>query len=206
MTAEEKKAKHAAYMRKWYRRHPGAKRASYLKNADGNRRKARDRMARKRATDPAFRARQDASNRAYAIANRAKVSAYQKAWRAAHRDRLPGYGRKFMAQSRVLYLIGRAKIRAKRRGVPFSPLVDDITIPEFCPVLGIKLAAVGRSRNDPAAPSLDRIIPELGYVRGNVRVISNRANSLKSNATADELIRVANWVVRETARVRSEIG
>ena len=38
----------------------------------------------------------------------------------------------------------------------------------------------------PDSPSLDRIVPELGYVKGNIRVISNRANHLKSDATLEE--------------------
>lgn len=36
-------------------------------------------------------------------------------------------------------------------------------------------------------PSVDRIIPELGYTKGNVRVISNRANLLKNNASIEEI-------------------
>lgn len=42
------------------------------------------------------------------------------------------------------------------------------------------------------SPSIDRIIPELGYTKGNIRVISNRANLLKSNATIEELQKVIN--------------
>lgn len=42
--------------------------------------------------------------------------------------------------------------------------------------------------------SLDRIVPSLGYVPGNVAVISHRANRIKSDATADELRAVADWL------------
>lgn len=37
------------------------------------------------------------------------------------------------------------------------------------------------------SPSIDKVIPELGYVRGNVWVISNKANRIKNNATLEEL-------------------
>jgi hypothetical protein len=50
----------------------------------------------------------------------------------------------------------------------------------------------GDDRNN--SPSLDRIVPELGYVEGNVVWISNRANILKRDATWEELQRVAEWL------------
>ena len=41
----------------------------------------------------------------------------------------------------------------------------------------------GAGRNNPDNPSLDRVVPELGYVRGNVRVISYWANRLKCDCS-----------------------
>jgi hypothetical protein len=89
-------------------------------------------------------------------------------------------------------LLIRAKCNAKRKGVPFNLCVDDIQIPEFCPVLGLKLVVSVSGKSD-ASPSLDRIIPALGYVRGNVIVVSWRANELKSDATAEELRKIADF-------------
>lgn len=81
-----------------------------------------------------------------------------------------------------------SKDRAERKGVPHSITRDDIFIPETCPVLGIPLrprkGIQGPCSN---SPTLDRFVPELGYVAGNVRVISSRANSLKGNATVEEV-------------------
>lgn len=45
-----------------------------------------------------------------------------------------------------------------------------------------------------ASPSIDRIVPELGYVPGNIAIISWRANDLKKDATADEMRRIADWI------------
>ena len=80
----------------------------------------------------------------------------------------------------------RAKYKAKKRGLPFNIEPSDIIIPDYCPVLGIKLEKNDQKQRD-SSPSLDRIVPEKGYVKGNVRVISQRANLLKSNATVEEL-------------------
>lgn len=76
-----------------------------------------------------------------------------------------------------------ARKRAQRRGLPFDIEPDDIVIPEACPVLGIALD--GSSRD--STPSLDRVVPAKGYVRGNIAVISFRANRIKSDANAEEL-------------------
>ncbi len=82
-----------------------------------------------------------------------------------------------------------AKIRAKKKGIAFSLSPDDVSIPEFCPVLGIRLlptgGTVGLGRE--ASPSLDRVDPDRGYVKGNVIVVSMRANRLRSDASVEEL-------------------
>lgn len=65
-----------------------------------------------------------------------------------------------------------------------------MVIPERCPVLGIPLR-LGEMSDRASSPSLDRIDPRRGYVRGNVLVVSYRANQIKSDATPDELRRVA---------------
>ena len=90
----------------------------------------------------------------------------------------------------ALALVRQAKRRAARKGLPFDLTSDDIAVPDFCPALGIPLyRAVGRKAQGP-----NRIEPDLGYVRGNVRVISARANQIKSDATPSELLRVACYV------------
>lgn len=69
-----------------------------------------------------------------------------------------------------------------------------MVIPDFCPVLGLPLYRnTGGLAQGPNSPSLDRIDPALGYVKGNVNVISSKANAIKSNATPEELLRVAAY-------------
>lgn len=91
------------------------------------------------------------------------------------------------------YLVQGAKQRAKKYGLPFDITYKDIVVPEFCPYLGIKLVPF----SEWSSPSLDKIKPELGYVKGNIQVISTKANTMKNNATQDELIRFAKAILKE---------
>lgn len=88
------------------------------------------------------------------------------------------------------HLVTGARARAKKQGVPFNITYKDFDLPEYCPLLGIKLNSHIGEENPIAqgdSPSLDRIIPELGYIKGNVWVISYRANMIKNNASLEEL-------------------
>ena len=91
-------------------------------------------------------------------------------------------------------LLEAAQNRARTKGIALDIKYEDIHVPEVCPVLGIKLER-GKGRFRPTSPSLDRIDPQLGYVKGNVQVISNKANTMKSNASKEELIAFAKWVL-----------
>lgn len=94
------------------------------------------------------------------------------------------------------YLLA-AKKRAKSLGVPFDLTEGDIIFPDICPVLGIPVVLQQtdgpRKRND-NTPSLDRIIPELGYIKNNVEMISWRANRLKNDAKLYELERLVKYM------------
>ena len=109
-------------------------------------------------------------------------------------------------ESKISKLIVGARGRAAKRGLPFAlALADLLPLPVVCPVLSLRLIYAHRTRAEIAnSPSLDRISPEAGYVAGNVRVISFRANTLRSNATASELEAVAADARRiETTRRRA---
>ena len=92
---------------------------------------------------------------------------------------------------RVLFY--NAKCRAKKDGLPFSIEIADISIPEFCPVLGIKLCP-GEGCVTDASPSIDQIVPNAGYVKGNFQILSHRANTIKSNATLEELKKLVAYL------------
>lgn len=89
-----------------------------------------------------------------------------------------------------------AKKRAAVKGLPFSITVDDIVVPEICPVFGESLLPPSICGVNPMMPSIDRKDPSRGYEPGNVQVMSHRANSLKSNATIQELEAVLAFLKR----------
>ena len=93
--------------------------------------------------------------------------------------------------SRKRAMLRAARARAKARSLSFNLTVNDFHIPDKCPALGTEIVLDG----DPErAPSLDRVLPQLGYVKGNVVVISNRANRIKNNAYAYELRQIAEFI------------
>lgn len=71
----------------------------------------------------------------------------------------------------------RAMHRAKVKGLPFNLELEDIVIPEYCPIFRTKMDT----------PSIDQIKPAKGYTKDNIQIVSNRANVLKNNATIEEL-------------------
>jgi len=91
-------------------------------------------------------------------------------------------------------MVRRAKSRAKREGFDFNITEDDIKpLPEFCPVFGDRLRT-SEIPQDPHAYSLDRIDNKQGYVKGNIAVMSYRANRLKNDGTAEEHEIIAAWM------------
>lgn len=104
---------------------------------------------------------------------------------ACHAAYMREYMRWRRLQKPASLLIERARRRARQGRLPFSIDRDSIVVPTICPALGISIE-IGGSRCA-GSPSLDRIVPHLGYVPGNVRVISDKANRLKSGRTLAEL-------------------
>ncbi len=86
------------------------------------------------------------------------------------------------------------KRAAHKKGLDFNLTPEDVTIPHVCPVLGIALDYSCREKT----PSFDRVDNDFGYIKGNVRVISFRANRLKSDANLEELEAIAAYM--RTAR------
>jgi len=89
-------------------------------------------------------------------------------------------------------MLVNSRQRAKRDGLEHTLTKEDIVIPEYCPVLGIKLSQEARNRKH-SGPSIDRVDNARGYTPDNIVVVSCRANLLKRDATVSELRRLADF-------------
>lgn len=122
-------------------------------------------------------------------------------WRAENLEKARQIGRNHQRNRRLEkpaeYMVTRARIRARDKNLPFALTPGDIVIPAVCPALGIPLR-IGTGGPTDNSPSLDRLVPERGYVPGNVTVISYLANRIKNNATVDELAAVLRWMETQT--------
>ena len=92
-----------------------------------------------------------------------------------------------------LYMIGRIRQNAKKTGHIVTITEDDLDVPEFCPVLGIRLDKHATKETRSTAPSVDRIDNNIGYVPGNIVIVSLKANRIKNDATVEELEKVLNF-------------
>jgi hypothetical protein len=91
----------------------------------------------------------------------------------------------------VGFLLKDARVRAKKKNVPYELTEEDLLpLPTHCPVMGVPF---DKSRR--YSRSLDRIIPEKGYVKGNVQIISQLANAMKWDSTSEERLAFAKWVL-----------
>lgn len=91
-------------------------------------------------------------------------------------------------------MVHRCKTRAREKGFPCTITWKDLEslYVENCPLLEIPLnwSSCSEGRNE-YTPSVDKIVPELGYVPGNIRIISNLANMMKSYANKEQLLTFA---------------
>lgn len=92
------------------------------------------------------------------------------------------------------FMYNRAKVSAKQRGIEFAIKKADIVLATECPLLRVPLEYEALGNKDAIhRPSLDRIDNAKGYVKGNVQVVSARANILKRDATLEELVNLGKW-------------
>lgn len=135
--------------------------------------------------------------RQYYYDNKDKVLENVKEYRHKNKDLIKEKGKKYYRRKIENRLLNAAKARARSKNLEFNIDVSDIVVPQFCPLLGIPVFInEGKKVCKPNSPSLDRIDSTKGYIKGNVWVISLKANTMKSNATLEEMkTLVNNWIL-----------
>ena len=99
-------------------------------------------------------------------------------------------------------MLSNSKIRAKAKKLPHNITSDDIREvwpkDNICPVLKKPFEMGFKSgKTKSMAPSLDKIIPSYGYTKGNIVVISDIVNRLKSDASLEDLKKIINFYIKK---------
>jgi hypothetical protein len=138
-----------------------------------------------------------------------KANEYQKKWRDENKDKINlsrkkkrlenlsearEKGRLWDLKNPHKKMFNGARHRANKNNLEFNITLDDIMpLPTHCPVLGTELRK-GISSSDSHSYSLDRVDNTKGYIKGNVAVISARANRLKRDGTLEEFEKLVKWL------------
>lgn len=120
------------------------------------------------------------------LANRQRA----KVWAKANPDKVRINKLRYRDKNPARYIHKCARDNAKAAGIDFNIEESDINIPDVCPVFKVPFEWGTRY-----APSIDRIDSSKGYIKGNVQIISRKANVMKNDATAEELQQFAKWVL-----------
>jgi hypothetical protein len=89
-------------------------------------------------------------------------------------------------------MLTRAKSRAINKNLEFDLILEDVVIPDLCPILGIKLEKANGIASD-NSPSIDRLDSSKGYTKNNIIVCSYRANRIKSDSSFEDIEKLYNW-------------
>ena len=127
--------------------------------------------------------------------NRPVLLASQKRARQRNPQAHVARTKQWRANNPVLHMLQRARARARSEGASFDLVESDVVVPAVCPVFGVTLVQA-KGQHRPNSPSLDRIVPVLGYTKNNVVVMSSKANLMKNDATIAELRQFAAWVIK----------
>ena len=132
-------------------------------------------------------------------------TAYRRRYDVAYRDKLNEGKRKEHYEHVEEYMLRRARKRAEKYGYEFNLELSDIIIPEICPILEVPLV-LGTKDDYEYTPSIDRIDNSKGYVKGNIQIISKKANSMKNSATIEELTKFCKNVLRYSLNTTKDEG
>ena len=136
----------------------------------------------------------------YYLKNKERMKNNMKIYNLNNKEKIKGYINKFISKNPTNVLLISAKHRAKKKKLPFN--IDNKFLKKIypknnmCPVLNVpfQLGFLNENKkNKDYAPSLDRIIPKKGYVKGNVIIVSNIVNRIKQNVSVDIIEKVFNF-------------
>lgn len=121
-------------------------------------------------------------------------SKYKKNYYQNNKEEIKEKVKNYRQRNMPKILLDNARRRATKFNIPFSLVLDDIIIPELCPVLGIPIILGTDLNTRDSAPSIDRILPHLGYTKDNIEVISYKANTIKNSGCIEDFEKIINYI------------
>lgn len=135
------------------------------------------------------------SSKKYYNKNKDKIKAYAKEYHLNNKESHVKSIQKYLSlvENR---LFNSTKHSAIKRNIEHKITKQDIkdNISKYCPILNVPFN-FDYDGYSPYSPSIDRIDTTKGYTPGNIQIISIKANRMKSNATKEELLSFANWIL-----------
>lgn len=109
------------------------------------------------------------------------------------------YYQEYDAKRDLSYKLYRsARQRALNNDLIFTITREDIKVPCNCPICDVKMKPSNKGGGSSISPTLDKVIPEKGYVKGNIAVICKLCNSTKGSGSAEIHRKIADYIDRHT--------
>jgi hypothetical protein len=136
----------------------------------------------------------------YKLKNKEKIKEDKKEWYLKNREKIKITIDKYLKKCPTNRMLTSAKNRAKKKNIPFN--IDKEYLNSIypkdnkCPVLDVpfqlgNLSEIKKTKD--YAPSLDRIIPEKGYIKNNLVIVSSISNRVKNNVSIETLEKILNF-------------
>jgi hypothetical protein len=121
------------------------------------------------------------------------VSDHRREYMASY---YPEYYKKNRTKITLYNMWNNCRRRALKRNIPCTITIDDISIPNECPILGIPLVQ-GTNVVCANSPTIDQIEIGKGYTPENIQVVSSLANRMKQNATLEQCVALGEWAAKQ---------
>ena len=142
----------------------------------------------------------------YRLENKEKIIEHKREYYQENKEKISEQAKQYRLENKEKWMCNTSKVRAKQKNLPFNLSTEYLKEiwPEDnkCPALGITMKKGDFCVTD-HSPTLDRIIPKLGYIKGNVQVVSALANRIMSDATVNQVMAVAKHYEKITKELEN---
>lgn len=135
------------------------------------------------------------AHKEYYERNKEKIKIKNKMWQKENKEKVLENAKKYKEKRRqediCYFLYEKVQASKKEKDISIKDIQEIYKIDNLCPILRVPLR-----RGTRYTPTVDRIDPTKGYIKGNIQVISWLANRMKSDATKEELIAFAKGILK----------